>query len=85
MCVLYNVLNVITKSTVNQMGTEIQGGTNKYKQLMSNKDPVWYAAGINKLIDRYEKRLTRYGDYVEKLVITWRINFFWFVVHLLTF
>ncbi len=51
------------------MGTEIQGGMNEYErqtskqQLAEKKDPVWYPAGINKLINRYKKFLTRYGDY----------------------
>ncbi len=54
------------------MGTEIQCGKNEYewqtsKQYTTEKeDPVSYAAGINKLINRYEKWLARYSDYVEK-------------------
>ncbi len=58
---------------------------NAVTNFFERKDQVWYAAGINKLIYWYEKCLVRYGDNVEKLVITWRIKFFWFEVHLLIF
>ncbi len=63
------------------MGTEIQDGMNEYKQWTSKQKTVekknlaWYTTGINKLIDQYRKCLTRYGDYVEKYVITWKIKF----------
>ncbi len=67
------VQNVIIKWTnCEPMGTEIEGGIIKHKQwplkkwTIKKKDPVWYATGINKLIDRYKKYLTRYGNYVEK-------------------
>ncbi len=44
-------------------------------RLLEKKDSVWYATGINQLINQYEKCLSRYGAYVKKLVITWRITF----------
>ncbi len=61
------------------MGMEIQGEKNEYEwrtlkhQTVEKTDPAWYVTGINKLIHRYEKRLTRYGGYVEKWIITWGI------------
>ncbi len=61
MCMVYGVQNVYHKINCEPMNTEIQGGTNKYDRRTSKwytiekKDPAWYAAGINKLIDRYKK------------------------------
>ncbi len=89
-CVVYSP-ECCHKINYESMGTEIQDGTNRYEQhslklqTVEMEDPVQYAAGINKLIDQYEKFLVRYGDYVKKLVITSRIKFFWFEVHLLIF
>ncbi len=56
------------------MFIEIQGGqiskSNELKMVdckkKKKKDPAWYAAGINKFVNRFKKCLAKYSDYVEK-------------------
>ncbi len=58
----------------NFLGGQWFHGKKRLKKIATNffekKDPVWYATGINELIDRYKTCHARHGDYVEKYVIT---------------
>ncbi len=73
MCMVYGLQNVITKSTVNQcvfrdsrQGERVQAMDLEMVDHRKEGPGMVIATGINKLIDRYEKCLTRYGDYVKK-------------------
>ncbi len=66
MCLVYGAHNVITKSTVYRRVQRFKVGqtsaSDKPQSGRPAKRRVWYDAGINKLIDRYEKCLARTSD-----------------------